>query len=64
MKIDYNNHPPDAITAPRVGAAAPTRSKKRNQVKNILANSRRLRHRVALAVGLCVGLTTLLIGFE
>lgn len=37
---------------------------KRTFAKGIVANSRRLRHRIGVAVGLCLGMTALLITLE
>lgn len=40
------------------------RAPRRNFAKDIVASSRRLRQRVAVAVGLCVGVTALVVAFE
>lgn len=63
MQTQFQQHPPDPMTRSAV-KQSPARPKKRLSAKNVLAASRRLRQRVAIGVGLCIGLTTLLIGFE
>jgi len=53
---------------PRIHPATIDRSNangpKRTFAKSIVSNSRRLRARIGVAVGLCLGLTVLLIAFE
>lgn len=55
-------------THPNIHAATVDRSNpnapKRTFAKGIVSNSRRLRQRVGVAVGLCLGLTVLLVAFE
>lgn len=55
--IHPNIHP---ATVDRSNPNAP----KRTFAKGIVSNSRRLRQRVGVAVGLCLGLTVLLVAFE
>jgi hypothetical protein len=55
-------------THPNIHAATVDRSNptmpKRSFAKDIVSNSRRLRARVGVAIGLCLGLAALLIAFE
>ncbi|WP_020652622.1 hypothetical protein [Massilia niastensis] len=40
------------------------RAPRRNMAKDVLSSSRRLRHRIGLIAGLCVGLVAVVIAFE
>lgn len=56
----YNDHQHSPIYAATLDLAAPAASK-RNLARDLVSNSRRLRQRIGVAAGLCVGLATLLI---
>lgn len=60
MNTEHSHPTIHPATVDRSNPNAP----KRTFAKSIVSNSRRLRQRVGVAVGLCLGLTVLLIAFE
>ena len=60
MNTEHSHPSIHPATRDRSNPAAP----KRSFAKDIVSNSRRLKARVGVAVGLCLGLAALLIAFE
>lgn len=60
MYSQHNDHYHSPIYSATIDMSPP-RAAQRRIARDVVAKSRRLRQRVSVAAGLCVGLTTLLI---
>jgi len=63
MELEHSERHHSPIHTATVDNTDP-RAPRRNIAKDIVSSSRRLRQRIAVSVGLCIGLATLVIVFE
>lgn len=63
MELEHSERHHSNIHTATVDHSDP-RAPRRNIAKAIVSSSRRLRQRIAVSVGLCVGLAALVIAFE
>lgn len=63
MSIDHTERTHSTISAAPLDRSNP-RAPKRSIAKDIVSNGRRLRQRIGVAAGLCIGLAALVMVFE
>lgn len=64
MNTEHTQRHHSSIPAATALDRSNPRAPRRSIAKHIVANGRRLRQRIGVVAGLCIGLTALLIAFE